>query len=60
MEAYRINPARILITPARVPEGWPPTREHTDAVLLDFYSRHLVVRRDWVLRRAQQQKGCWM
>ena len=60
MEAYRINPARMLITPAQVPEEWPPTREHADEVLLDVYSQHLVARRDWVLRCAQQQKGCWV
>jgi hypothetical protein len=60
MEAYLSNPARILITPARVPEEWPPTREHADGVLLDVYSQHLVARRDWVLRRGQQQKGCWV
>lgn len=60
MEAYRINPARMLITPARVPEEWLTTREHADEVLFDVYRRHLVARRDWVLRRAQQQKGCWV
>jgi len=58
MEAYLINPARILITPARVPEEWPPTHEHADEVLLDGYSQCLVARRDWLLRRAQQQKEC--
>jgi len=60
MEAYLINPARILIAPARVPEEWPPTHEHADEVLLDVCSQHLVARRDWVLRRTQQQKGCWV
>jgi len=60
MEAYLINPARILITSARVPEEWPPTREHADEILLDVYSQHLVARRDWVLRRAQQLKGYWV
>ncbi len=51
MEVYLINPARILITPARVPGEWPSTREHADEVLLDVYSQHLVARRDWV---------CWV
>lgn len=54
MEAYRINPARILITPAQVPDEWPPARERAAQVLLEVYSQHLVARRDWVLRRAQQ------
>ncbi len=63
MEAYLvnpINPARMLMTPARVPDEWPPTREHADEVLLGVYSQHLVARSDWVLRRAQQQKGYWV
>jgi hypothetical protein len=54
MDAYPINPARILITPAQVPDEWPPTREHADQVLLDVYSQHLVAGRDWVMRHAQQ------
>jgi hypothetical protein len=54
MEAYLINPARILITPARVPGEWPPTTEHANEILLDLYSQHLVAGRDWVMRRAQQ------
>lgn len=60
MEAYLSNPTRTLITPARVPEEWPPTREHADEVLLDVYSQHLVARRDWLLRCGHQQKGCWV
>ncbi|HEX9057805.1 MAG TPA: hypothetical protein VF818_09760 [Ktedonobacterales bacterium] len=54
MDAYLINPARILITPAQVPDEWPPARERAAQVLLDLYSQHLVARRDWVMRRAQE------
>jgi hypothetical protein len=54
MEAYLINPARILITPAQVPDGWPPIRERANEVLLEVYSQHLVARRDWVMQRVQQ------
>lgn len=60
MEAYLINPARMLKTPARVPDEWPPTREHADEVILEVYGQQLVARSDWVLRRAQQQEGCWV
>ncbi len=54
MDAYLINPAHILITPAEVPGEWPPARERAAQVLLDLYSQHLVARRDWVMRRAQE------
>jgi hypothetical protein len=54
MDAYLINPARILITPAQVPDEWPPARERAAQVLLELYSQHLVARRDWVMRRAQE------
>ncbi len=54
MDAYLINPARILITPAQVPDEWPPARERAAQVLLDLYSQHLVARRDWIMRRAQE------
>lgn len=46
--------ARMLVTPARVPEEWPPTRGHADEALLHAYSQHLVTRvtrRDWALQR---------
>lgn len=54
MEAYIINPAGILITPAQVPEEWPPAPERAAQVLLNLYSQHLLARRDWVMRRAQE------
>jgi hypothetical protein len=54
MDAYLINPAHILITPAQVPDEWPPARERAAQVLLELYSQHLVARRDWVMRRAQE------
>lgn len=54
MDAHLINPARILITPAQVPDKWPPSRERAAQVLLELYSQHLVARRDWVMRRAQE------
>lgn len=54
MDAYLIDLARILVTPAQVPDEWPPARERAAQVLLELYSQHLVVRRDWVMRRAQK------